>query len=269
MRRKTLAVGLAIVLSVVILSLLSPVIAPADPAKIHIDQRLEGPAQGHLLGTDEFGRDILSRVLVGGRISLGVAAIAAIIIAGVGGVLGISSGYVGGMYDAIVGRVLDVIFGFPTLLLALAIVAIRGPSLTSAMLAISLNGIPGFARLARAVVMAERQRDYVEAARALGSPEWRIMARHILPNAVGPMLVTVTGILGYAILDEAALSFLGLGAQPPRASWGGMLNDSQGFLTEALWYSLVPGGIIFLTVLGFNFLGDGLRDALDPRLRKG
>lgn len=269
LRWRSSVLGLAIVVAIAALAILAPVVAPYDPVKVDIRGRLEGPAVAHPFGTDEFGRDLLSRIVYGGRVSLLVACVAVSILAGVGGLLGLTAGFVGGGYDAVLGRVLDVIYGFPALLLALAIVAIGGPSLTSAMLAIGLHGIPGFARIARAAVLVERESDYVLASRAVGASPARILARHIFPNAVGPMLVAVTLSFGYAILDEAALSFLGLGAQPPRPSWGGMLNDSQSFLTEAPWYSLFPGAVIFLTVLGFNFLGDGLRDALDPRLRRG
>lgn len=268
-RWRSAAAGGVIVVAFALLALLAPLVAPADPLAVAITARLEPPSWRHPFGTDDFGRDLFSRVLYGGRISLGVACVAVSLLAVVGGILGATAGFVGGNYDAILGRVLDVIFGFPTLLLALAIVAISGPSLTSAMIAIGLHGIPGFARITRAAVMVERESDYVLASRAAGAADGWILTRHVLPNAAGPMLVAVTLSFGYAILDEAALSFLGLGAQPPRPSWGGMLNDSQSFLTDAPWYSLFPGVVIFLTVIGFNLLGDGLRDALDPRLRRG
>lgn len=260
--------GLAVIVIVTFLSIFAPAISPYEPNVMQIQDRFQGPSAAHPSGTDEFGRDLFTRVLYGGRISLMVAVVAVSIIATGGGFLGLTSGYLGGHFDTVVGRILDTLYGFPTILLALAIVAIRGPSLTSAMLAIGIHGIPGFARVTRASVMGERNSDYVLAAVCCGAHSGRIMRRHILPNVLGPMLVGITLALGFAILDEAALSFLGLGTQPPTPSWGAMLNDGRGYISESYWYSIGPGLVIFLMVLSINLLGDGIRDALDPRLRK-
>ncbi|HEY7032178.1 MAG TPA: ABC transporter permease [Thermomicrobiales bacterium] len=268
LRRSKLAfAGLIIVLVLIVLAIFGPKIAPYDPTKINVRHRTEAPSWDHLFGTDDRGRDILSRVLYGARVSLKVGVIAVGISATIGTFLGAISGYFGGWLDEVIMRLTDVLFAFPAILLAIAIMAMLGPSASNAMIAIGVVYTPIFARITRASVLAVREEVFVEAARAIGAGSPRIIARHIMPNVIAPIIVETTLSLAFAILAEAALSFLGLGTPPPAPSWGRMLSEGRDFMQDAPWMGFFPGMAIVLAVMGFNFLGDGLRDILDPRLK--
>lgn len=246
----------------------APWIAPFDPNFIDVDALLQPPSATHLLGTDALGRDVFSRILFGGRVSLWVGFVAVGIATGIGLVLGLISGYFGRIIDEIIMRGVDVMLCFPSFFLILAVIAFLEPSLTNIMIVIGLTGWMGVARLVRAETLTIRERDYVQAARAAGAGPGRIIFRHILPNAVAPVLVSATlGVAG-AILTESSLSFLGLGVQPPDASWGNMLMEGKEVLGIAWWLSVFPGLAILFTVLGYNLLGESLRDLLDPRLKQ-
>jgi ABC-type dipeptide/oligopeptide/nickel transport system permease subunit len=260
-------VGLIVVLLLSVVAVLSPSISPFDPAKQDFSSLLQNPGRGHLLGTDELGRDTLTRVMYGARISLsaGLVSVALALLAGT--LLGLVAGFVGGWLDELIGRVIDALLAFPFLILAISLAAILGPSLQNTMLAIAIVTTPAFARVTRAQVLAQRELDYVQAAGALGAGSWRTLLRHILPNISGALIVQTSLAIAEAVLAESTLSFLGLGVQPPTPSWGSMLNTARGYLQTAPWLALAPGVIIFITVLAFNLLGDGLRDALDPRGR--
>ena len=266
-RNKLVLVGGALVALVILAAVFAPVLAPYSPYEPQNVDQLVGPRRAYLLGTDEFGRDVLSRVLFGARISIQVAAISVSIGLFVGAVLGLAASFYGGAWDLVIMRFADILFAFPAILLAIAILALLGPSLANVMVAIGIIFIPIFTRVVRAAGLVITREQYVEASRASGASDLRIMLRHVLPNAVRPILVQTTLAISYAILSEAALSFLGLGAQPPEPSWGTMLNTGRGFMSFAPWTGIVPGVAIFLAVLGFNVLGDGLRDILDPRLK--
>lgn len=267
-RRAPLAASGAAIVGVFLLSaLVAPLLAPADPARMAPQALLAPPGSGHPLGTDQFGRDELSRLLYGARTSLAVAFASVALALGTGGTLGIVGGYYGGALDNIVMRIMDVIFAFPAVLLAIAIMAVAGTAVGTIILAIALVYTPQFARLSRASVLATRGLDYVEAASALGAGIPRILARHILPNIGAPLIVQTSLSLSLAILTESALSFLGLGTQPPAPSWGNMLAEARRFMVTAPWTAVFPGAAIAMIVMGFNLLGDGLRDLLDPRLR--
>jgi ABC-type dipeptide/oligopeptide/nickel transport system permease subunit len=259
--------GLVIITALVVAALFAPRLAPYDPTEQRLERMLQPPGGAHLLGTDDLGRDILSRILYGARVSLlvGVLSVGISLLAGVS--LGLVAGYRGGWVDEVVMRVMDGLLAFPALVLALAITAALGPSLRNAMIAIGIVGIPGFARLVRGQVLSLRAQEYVEAARAAGLGDGRIVARHILPGTLAPIIVHASLRVAFAVLAEAGLSFLGLGTQPPTPSWGSMLNGGREYLEMAPWLSVAPGVAIFVTTLSFNFLGDALRDALDPRLR--
>jgi peptide/nickel transport system permease protein len=266
-RNRAALAGLIIVGALVLVAIFAPLLASYNPYAVSLDERLQPPGAGHLLGTDELGRDVLSRLLYGARVSLWVGLVT-VLLAGLIGVSGgLAAGYLGGYWDVVVMRLVDVFLAFPVIILAIAIVAVRGPGLTNVLLALALVYWTTYARVARGVVLALREEEYTWAARALGASAPRIMLRHLLPNAVAPLVVLASLGMGTAILAEAALSFLGLGIQPPEASWGSMLNAGMQFLRDAGFLSTFPGLAIFVTVLGFNLLGDGLRDALDPRLR--
>jgi peptide/nickel transport system permease protein len=258
--------GAAIVCGTVLLALIGPGIAGVDPAFQNLPLRLEGPSPSHWFGLDELGRDILARLLAGARISLLVGAVVVGISATVGIVLGSAAGYFGGIVDDVVSRVSDVLMAFPGLLLAIAVVAVLGPSLTNVVLALTVIGWVGYARLVRGQVLRVRELEYVQAARALGAAAPRILARHIVPATVPALIVQATLGMGGAILSEASLSFLGLGVQPPTPSWGTMLNYGRSHLLDAPHLTIFPGLAIAMLVFGFNFLGDGLRDALDPTM---
>lgn len=267
-RNAMFILGLIIVLGVTFAAVFAPLIAPFDPNELHLDAILKAPCAEFPLGTDRLGRDVLSRLLYGGRVSLWVGFVAVGISISIGALLGLVSGYFGGLVDEIVMRFVDIMLCFPSFFLILAVVAFLEPSLFNIMVAIGLTSWMGVARLVRAETLTLREREFVSAARLAGTSTWRIMTRHILPNAMAP--VTISAILGIggAILIESGLSFLGLGVQPPQASWGNMLMDGKSVIEEASWLSLFPGLAILITVLGYNLLGESLRDFLDPRLKK-
>ena len=258
-------VGAAIVGLAILAALIGPVIVPFDPADQELALRLEGPTAQHWFGLDELGRDIFARVLSGARISLLVGLVVVGVSSTLGTLLGSIAGYFGGTVDEIVSRLMDILLAFPGLLLAIAMVAVLGPSLTNVILALSLIGWVGYARLVRGQVLRARELEFVQAARALGAATPRILARHIIPTALPAVTVQATLGMGGAILAEAALSFLGLGVQPPTPSWGTMLSYGRAHMLEAPHLTIFPGLAIAVLVLGFNFLGDGLRDALDPQ----
>jgi peptide/nickel transport system permease protein len=265
--RKGAVVGLVVIATFVVLALLAPLIVPYDPIATSWTLVRKSPSALHWFGTDDLGRDILSRVIYGARASLLAGAISVGIALGVGVPLGLLSGYRGGFIDALISRITDAMLACPFLILAIALAAFLGPSLGNAMIAIGITATPIFVRLTRGQTIGVKVEDYVEAARAMGNPRWRIALFHILPNIMPALLVQATLSVAAAIIAEAALSFLGLGQQPPAPSWGSMLNAAQRFLTTAPWMALWPGLAIFLVVLSFNLVGDGLRDALDPRER--
>jgi peptide/nickel transport system permease protein len=267
-RNRGVLVGLLFVGALFLIALLSPVISPHDPIATEPDNAYLPPlAHGHVLGTDELGRDQLSRVLWGARVSLPVALVAVAVGLVGGGVLGLVSGYAGGLTDLLLMRVVDALLAFPALILAIALVAALGPSLRNAMIAIGIVAIPVYARLVRAVVLQLKQMEFVMATRSLGASPIRLIVRHLIPNLMNPILVQVSLSAGFAILAEAVLSFLGLGAQPPTPDWGQMITTGRTFLPNDPWLAIVPGIAISITVYSFNLLGDSLRDALDPRLR--
>jgi len=264
-QRPAAAVALAIVVLIVLAAVLAPLIAPYDPTEQSWSAVRKAPDLNHWFGTDEVGRDVFSRILYGARASLaaGVVSIAIAVLVGVPA--GLLAGYMGGWTDSVLSRLTDAMLAIPFLILAIALAAFLGPNLTNAMIAIGISATPIFIRLTRGQVLAVMSEDYIEAARAVGNPHWRIALRHILPNVMPPLLVQVTLTIAAAVIAEASLSFLGLGQQPPMPSWGSMLNSAQRFLSNAPWMAIYPGIAIFITVLSFNVLGDGLRDALDPR----
>jgi len=258
--------GLAITLVVLIFAVAAPFLAPYDPNEQDYLAITEAPSAAHLLGTDDIGRDVLSRIIFGSRVSLEVGLIAVGIAVGAGVTVGLFAGYVGGLADDVIMRVVDAVQAFPNLILALAITAALGPSIANAMLAIGFVAAPGMARLARGQTLSIRERDFVAAARVCGASPMSIMRLHIWPNVTAPIVVQATLLLGTAIVTEAALSFLGVGVRPPTASWGAMIRTGSQYLEVAPWIGMASGTAIFLTVLAFNFVGDGLRRALDPRL---
>jgi peptide/nickel transport system permease protein len=259
--------GVAIVVLVIAVASLADVITPYDPAW-QIDERLTPPNADYVLGLDEFGRDVYSRIIYGARVSLYVGMVSVIFIAlPLGTLLGVTAGYFRGWVDATLSRIVDVMFAFPSIILAITIVGILGPSLTNAMVAIGLVYAPTFARVARGSTLAVANLDYIMASRTIGARDRRIIWRHVLPNIAAPLIIQTTLGLSTAILAEAALSFLGLGTQPPMPSWGTMLGTGRRYMELAPWVAVYPGVAIMVTVLGFNLAGDGLRDALDPRLR--
>ena len=264
-RRKTAVLGLFLVAVVLGGALLAPWLAPEDPLAMG-PRRFAAPSASAWLGTDQFGRDLLSRLLYGARVSMVVAFAAVGMAMLIGGMVGLCAGYFGGRVDLVLMRGVDVLMAFPTLLLALAVVATFGGSTRNLVLAVSLAYIPIFSRVVRGSALSVKQNDFVEASRALGARDARIMFRAVLPNVLAPIIVQATFNLSTAIMIEAALSFLGLGVQPPAPSWGGMLSEARSFMELDPWLALAPGGAITLAVLGFNLFGDGLRDILDPRL---
>jgi len=267
LRRKGAIAGLIVIASFILLALFAPLLAPYDPVATSWPLVRKAPSSLHWFGTDDLGRDILARVIYGARASLLAGLISVGIALTVGVPLGLVSGYRGGFIDALISRITDAMLACPFLILAIALAAFLGPSLGNAMIAIGISATPIFIRLTRGQVMSVKVEDYVEAARAIGNPSWRIALVHILPNILPALMVQVTLSIAAAIIAEAALSFLGLGQQPPSPSWGSMLNAAQRFLTSAPWMAIWPGLAIFLVVLSLNLVGDGLRDALDPRER--
>ncbi|TCR68637.1 peptide/nickel transport system permease protein [Bosea sp. BK604] len=266
-KRKSALVGLAVVLLVVFVAAFAPLLAPYDPAAQSWTAVRKAPSAAHWFGTDEAGRDMLSRIIWGARASLMAGLTSVGIAMAIGVPLGLAAGFLGGLVDGFISRFTDAMLACPFLILAIAFAAFLGPSLTNAMLAIGITAMPLFIRLTRGQVLSIKAEDYVEAASAVGNPQWRIAVRHILPNILPQLMVQATLTIASAIIAEASMSFLGLGLQPPAPSWGSMLNSAQRFLSNAPWMALWPGMAIFVTVLSFNLLGDGLRDALDPRSR--
>lgn len=265
LRNRAAVAGAVVVLAFVAVAVLAPLLAPFDPLKTNFLLIRKAPSAAHWLGTDDLGRDILSRLLYGARASLLAGCISVGIALAIGVPVGLLSGYFGGWIDGILSRVVEALLSCPFLVLAIALGAFLGPSLGNAMIAIGLSAMPIFARLTRGQVLAVKAEDYIEGARAIGLPDRWIVLRYVLPNALAPIVVQATLAIAGAIIAEASLSFLGLGQQPPAPSWGSMLNTAKNFLDQAPWMSISPGAAIFAAVLGFNLLGDGLRDALDPR----
>jgi peptide/nickel transport system permease protein len=264
-RRRAALFGLAVVLGFVALALFAPWIAPQDPIATDWGALRRAPSAAHWFGTDEIGRDVFSRVIWGTRASLLAGVVSVSLSLAIGVPLGLVAGTLGGWVDAAISRLTDAFLACPFLILAIALAAFLGPSLTNAMIAIGVSAAPIFVRLTRGQVLSVKVEDYVEAARALGNPRWRIALRHILPNVTAPLMVQATLAIAAAVIAEASLSFLGLGQQPPAPSWGSMLNTAKNFIDNAPWMAVWPGLAIFALVLSFNLLGDGLRDALDPR----
>jgi peptide/nickel transport system permease protein len=260
--------GAVIVIGFCLVGIFAPALAPHDPFAMNSDKILTPPSWENPFGTDEFGRDVLTRVIVGSRISLMVGFASAGLGATIGAILGILGGYFGGKLDSVIQRTMDILLAFPMLVLALAMVTALGPSIVNVILALAIVVVPNSARVIRASALSVRERPFIEAAENLGYSKLRILVRHVLPNCVAPYIILVTAALATAILSEASLSFLGLGAPPPEPSWGAMLSGkTQTYMSEAPWLAIFPGLAISLVVFGFNFLGDALRDVLDPRLR--
>ncbi|MCC6173963.1 MAG: ABC transporter permease [Chloroflexi bacterium] len=258
--------GMIVLAVLVLMALFAPLLAPYDPLAQHPGSELAVPSNTYPLGTDEFGRDVLSRIIYGARISLMVGVLAVAIGSLIGVSSGLLAGYRSGWVDATIMRVWDTLLAFPAILLGIAVAAVLGPGVTNAAIALAIISIPQFARITRAAVLGEKQREYVQAARCLGAGGWRITTSHIFPNCISPLLVQLSLAMGYAVLLEAGLSFLGLGTQPPEPSWGSMLNASRAYLRQAPWYAVFPGVALSVLLVGLNFLSDALRDALDPRL---
>ena len=268
-RNPRMLVGGAMVLVWLTLALFAPAFAPYDPIKVNVSDALLPPSVQHLLGTDDLGRDVLSRVIWGSRVSLSVGVISVSIGFFVGVSLGLAAGYLGGTFDLLIMRFVDALLAFPALVLAIAITSALGPQIQNAMIAIGIVAVPGYCRLTRGQVLSVRSREFITAARTIGAPPLRIVLRHIFPNVTNALIVQATLSTAFAILAEAALSFLGLGPQPPNPSWGQDINYSQRYLPNLKWWmSAGPGLAIFTAVFAFNFLGDALRDVLDPRLRR-
>ncbi|NNU91452.1 nickel transporter permease [Anoxybacillus sp. CHMUD] len=266
-KNKMALVGSGIVLFFILLAVFAPLIAPYEMNDQQLSMRLQAPSKDHIFGTDDFGRDIFSRVVYGARISLWVGFFSVLGSVVIGSLLGIIAGYYRRWIDAVISRIFDIMLAFPSILLAIGIVAVLGPSLKNALIAIAIINIPNFGRLIRSRVLSIKQEEYITAAKAIGMSDARILFHHILPNSMAPIIVQGTLAIATAIIEAAALGFLGLGAQPPNPEWGKMLADSKAYLTQAPWTMIFPGLAIMLTVLGFNLMGDGLRDALDPRMK--
>jgi peptide/nickel transport system permease protein len=265
-RNRLSVVGGAILLAWIVVALVAPSLAPHDPIEVHLDRRMQAPGGAHWLGTDFYGRDILSRIVFGARYDLLIALFAVGVAAGVGAPLGILAGYLGGRLDDAVMRLMDIVIAFPGLVLAMALASVLGPGLEKAILALAVVGVAGYARIGRASTLSAREEVYVEAARALGASTLTILSRHVVPNVLSPVLVRATLGMGFTVLLAASLSFIGLGAQPPTPEWGAMINEGRNqLITGHWWVSTFPGLAIMSLVLGFNLLGDGIRDALDPR----
>lgn len=269
MHKNALAIfGGLIVLILVLVAIFAPYVATVDPTAIDIKNALLGPSSGHILGTDQLGRDIFSRIVYGSRVSLSIGLVAVGLAAVIGVILGSLAGYFGGRTDSVIMRFVDIMLCFPSFFLILAVIAVIGPSIYNIMIIIGLTSWMGMARLIRAEILSLKEREFVLAAKVLGVGHWKIIVRHLIPNGIGPVLVSfVLGVAG-AVLVEAGLSFLGLGVQPPMPSWGNILMEGKAALGVAWWLLLFPGLAILVTVLGFNLLGEGLRDMLNPRLRR-
>ena len=267
-RWRLVLLGGILVGTVLFAAIFAPCVAPYSPFDLDVTKMLQGPSAAHWLGTDELGRDVLSRAIYAARISMQVALLA-VTVGLVGGTLiGMTAAYFGGLVEQALMRAMDLLFSFPAILLAVVLMASLGTSVLNAMIAIGIVFIPGFSRLARASTQAVLRQQYIEAARSIGMSDFRIIFREILPNIMAPLMVEAAVAFAYAVLLESALSFLGLGAQPPDPSWGNMLSTGRGFMAQAPWLSIVPGMAMFICVLGFNLLGDGLRDVTDPHMRE-
>jgi peptide/nickel transport system permease protein len=269
-RHRLAAAGLVISVLLILSAILAPWLAPHDPLRINVLKKFVRPGQqGYILGTDELGRDLLSRLLYAGRISLSVGFVAMLVTISIGTIIGLVAGYYGGWVDTILMRLTDALMCFPTIFLLLVLASFVGPSLTSITIIIGVTAWMELARILRNQTLALRERDYIHAARSLGADNSRILFRHLLPNSLAPILVSATLNIANAVLLESYISYLGYGIQPPDASWGNMLNKAQSYFDDAPWVAIFPGLIITLTVVSFNFIGDGLRDALDPRSKRG
>ncbi|KOY81971.1 ABC transporter permease [Lysinibacillus macroides] len=266
-KSKISLLGAGIVIFFILLAIFGPLIAPQGINEQDLAKRLLAPSKEHWFGTDDFGRDIFSRVIHGARISLWVGFFAVILSVVIGSLLGIIAGYYGRWIDTIISRIFDIMLAFPSILLAIAVVAVLGPSLQNALIAIAIINVPNFGRLIRSKVLSVKEEEYIVAAKAIGMRDSRILFSHILPNSITPIIVQGTLAIATAIIEAAALGFLGLGAQAPAPEWGKMLADARQFLLNAPWTMIFPGLAIMLTVLGFNLMGDGLRDALDPKMK--
>ncbi|WP_067843838.1 ABC transporter permease [Amphibacillus sediminis] len=268
LRNRFAALGLIIILILILTAIFAPFIATHPPNAMDVTKTLLGPGEsGHLLGTDSYGRDIFSRIVYGARISL-IVGIAAVLFGAIfGSLLGLVSGYLGGRIDAIIMRIIDGMMAFPFILLAIVLMTVLGQGLGNAVIAIGVSNIPGFARLVRGQVLSVKEADYIEVTRSLGAKHGRILFRHIVPNSIAPLIVYATMSVAGAIISEASLSFLGLGVQPPTASWGSMLQEGKDFLVLSPGLATISGLAILVTVLGINLFGDGLRDALDPKMK--
>ncbi|MDE2360527.1 MAG: ABC transporter permease [Betaproteobacteria bacterium] len=264
LRSPAAAIGLAVIVAFLGIAIFAPWISPYDPIVTDFAAVRKAPSAAHWLGTDEIGRDVLSRVIFGSRASLLAGVVSVLISLAVGVPLGLLAGYAGGITDMLISRMTDALLACPFLILAIALAAFLGPSLENAMIAIGISATPAFIRLARGTTLSVKAEEYILAARAIGNPPWRVALRHVLPNIVPPLLVQATLAIAAAVIAEASLSFLGLGQQPPEPSWGSMLNTAKNYLDNAPWMALWPGLSIFVLVLSFNLVGDGLRDALDP-----
>lgn len=267
-RYRLLLIGGFLVGLVVLSAVFADVISPYSPYDIDVANKLRPPSHAHWLGTDEIGRDVLSRTIHAARISVKVGTVAVSVGLIGGAIIGITAGYFGGLIDMVLMRLMELLFSFPAILLAIVLMAVLGTSILNAMTAIGIIFIPGFSRLARAATQDVLRQQYIEAAHTIGMSDLRILTREILPNVITPLVVEAMAAFAYAVLLESSLSFLGLGAQPPEPSWGNMLNTGRGFMDQAPWLSIVPGMAMFIGVLGFNLLGDGLRDFFDPRLKE-
>lgn len=267
-RHRLAMFGAVVLLSVLVMGIFGPAITPYDPNGMDFSNRFANPSFQHWMGTDDFGRDIFSRIIIGARVSLQVGFVAVSVATLVGTALGLIAGYSARLTDEIIMRAVDVLFAIPAILLAIAIVAALGKGIGNAMIAIGIVYIPIFARIARGAVLGIRNEEFIIAAKAMGAGDMRILITHVLPNVLSPIIVEITLSLAFAILAEAALSFFGLGTQPPDPSWGRMLSEGRDFFRQSGWMGVFPGLAIFFTVMGFNFIGDGLRDALDPKLRR-
>jgi len=267
-RNRAAVAGLFVIILLVVVSVAAPVLAPYDPLKVNVANKLRPPSREHLMGTDQLGRDIFSRVLYGGRLSLPVGLVAVVVGALGGALLGLPSGYYGGWTDKTLMRIVDIMLAVPSILLALLIMTATGPGLYNVMIAIGVSEIPRYARVFRGSILSAKENVYIEAARTIGAKAPRIMTVHLLPNVMAPVIVLTTIGVSRAILWGAALSFLGLGIQPPRVEWGSMVNAGRNYLSVGWWLTFFPGMAILIAVLALNMIGDGVREALDPRLRE-
>ena len=269
LRDKTAMIGLFLVSILMLAAIFAPLLASHDPNAVDVARKFLPPSGEFPLGTDHLGRDVFARIVYGARLSIGTTLVASVAISLLGVLIGLAAGWFGGLTDTLISRVVDILLAFPTFLLALAVTAILGPGLRNVLIAIILAWWASYARIVRSAVLAERDKPYIEAARAVGSPSGRILGRHLLPNIVAPIVVLTTLDLGAVLLSLSGFSFLGLGVKPPTAEWGAMLSEGRTYLSRAPNMMFFPGVAIFLIVLGFNLLGDGLRDVLDPRTRRG